>query len=58
MTLKGMIIILVLTILAGLDQWELRRRLRKSHANGQTIHWYADEVNHYCNNSITWTINV
>lgn len=43
MTLKGMIIILVLTILAGLDQWELRRRLRKSHADGQTIRFKSLE---------------
>lgn len=43
MTLKGMIIILVLTILTGLDQWELRRRLRKSHADGQTIRFKSLE---------------
>lgn len=43
MTLKGIIIILVLTILAGLDQWELRRRLRKSHADGQTIRFKSLE---------------
>lgn len=40
MTLKEFITVLILAILTGLDQWELRRRLRKGNVNvdAQTIH--------------------
>lgn len=38
MTLKEFITVLILAILTGLDQWELRRRLRKGNVDAQTIH--------------------
>lgn len=37
MTLKEFLTVLLLAILAGLDQWELRRRLRKGNVDAQTI---------------------
>ena len=38
MTFKEFITVLILAILTGLDQWELRRRLRKGNVDAQTIH--------------------
>lgn len=38
MTLKEFVTVLILAILTGLDQWELRRRLRKGNVDAQTIH--------------------
>lgn len=38
MTLKEFVTVLILAILAGLDQWELRRRLRKGNVDAETIH--------------------
>ena len=38
MTLKEFVTVLILAILAGLDQWKLRRRLRKGNVDAQTIH--------------------
>lgn len=37
MTLKEFVTVLILAILTGLDQWELRRRLRKGNVDAQTI---------------------
>lgn len=37
MTLKEFMTVLLLAILAGLDQWELKRRLRKGNVDAQTI---------------------
>lgn len=38
MTLKEFVTVLILAILTGLDQWELKRRLRKGNVDAQTIH--------------------
>lgn len=43
MTLKEFVTVLILAILAGLDQWELRRRLRKGNVDAQTIHMRSME---------------
>lgn len=37
MTLKEFVTVLILAILTGLDQWELRRSLRKGNVDAQTI---------------------